>query len=31
MGKYSVHVFCNECSQVHPMGILIEVEDGPVE
>ena len=30
MAKYSVHVFCNECSQVHPMGIQLALDDGPV-
>ena len=29
MAKYSVHFFCDECSQVHPLGIAIELNDGP--
>ncbi len=31
MANYAVHVFCNECSYVHPMGILISLNDGPTE
>ena len=31
MAKYSVHLFCNECSEVHPMGIVINLNDGPVD
>jgi hypothetical protein len=31
MATYSVHFFCNECSQVHPVGIQIKLPDGPVE
>jgi hypothetical protein len=31
MGRYSVHVFCNECSEVHPMGVVVELLDGPPE
>lgn len=26
---YSVHFFCNECSEVHPMRIVLPLEDGP--
>ena len=29
MPQYSVKVMCNECFQVHPMGISIYWEDGP--
>ncbi len=29
MPQYSVKVMCNECFQVHPMGISISWEDGP--
>ncbi len=29
MAKYSVHFFCDECSQVHPLGIAISLDDGP--
>ena len=31
MANYAVHVFCNECSYVHPMGIHISLDDGPTE
>jgi len=31
MATYSVYVFCNECADVHPMGITISLEDGPPE
>ena len=31
MAKYSVHFFCNECSQVHPLGINISLNDGPAD
>lgn len=31
MAKYDVYVFCNECGEVHPMGIRIGLDDGPVE
>jgi hypothetical protein len=31
MAKYSVYFFCDECSQVHPLGILIELNDGPAK
>jgi len=29
MAKYSVYYFCNECSEVHPMGISLSLNDGP--
>jgi hypothetical protein len=29
MAKYSVYFFCDECGQVHPLGIMIELDDGP--
>lgn len=29
MTKYAVHFFCDECSQVHPLGIAINLNDGP--
>jgi hypothetical protein len=29
MARYSVYFFCDECSQVHPLGITIELNDGP--
>ena len=31
MANYAVHVFCNECNDVHPMGISIERDDGPTD
>lgn len=29
MAKYSVYFFCNEYAEVHPLGIVIELDDGP--
>jgi hypothetical protein len=29
MAKYSVYFFCDKCGQVHPLGITIELNDGP--
>jgi hypothetical protein len=31
MAKYSVYFFCNECGEVHPLGISIELDDGPAD
>jgi len=31
MTKIAVHIFCNECSQVHPMQITLPLDDGPAE
>ena len=31
MAQYSVHFFCDECSEVHPLGMNVELNDGPVE
>ena len=32
MSKYSVHCFCNECGDVHAMGIsMIDLDDGPAD
>ena len=31
MAKYSIHFFCNECSQVHPIGITLSLDDGPAK
>jgi hypothetical protein len=31
MATYGVYVFCDECGEVHPMGIAIELSGGPVE
>lgn len=29
MAKYAVHFFCDECSQTHPLGISLDLDDGP--
>jgi len=31
MAKYAIYVFCNECEESHPMGISIELKDGPAK
>jgi hypothetical protein len=31
MATYSVFVFCDDCGDVHPMGISVELDDGPPE
>ena len=31
MAQYKVYVFCNHCSDVHPMPIGINLDNGPVE
>ncbi len=31
MADYDVFVFCDECADVHPMGIRIAMNDGPVD
>ena len=31
MPKYAIHVFCNECGDVHPMRITISLKDGPTD
>jgi len=31
MAKYDVYVFCNECGDVHKMGIRIGLDDGPAK
>ncbi len=31
MAKYMVHFFCDECSNVHPLGIVVELNDGPAQ
>ncbi len=31
MATYSVHFFCDECSETHPLGISIELDDGPAK
>jgi hypothetical protein len=29
MAKYSVYFMCNECLEVHPMGTILHLDDGP--
>jgi hypothetical protein len=29
MAMYEVQMFCSECGQTHPMGISVELDDGP--
>jgi hypothetical protein len=29
MALNNVYVFCNDCADVHPMGISIQLDDGP--
>jgi hypothetical protein len=29
MVRYAVHFLCNECSEVHPMRIVLALDDGP--
>ena len=29
MAQYNVYFFCDECSEVHPLGISIGLDDGP--
>lgn len=29
MAKYAIYVFCNECAEPHPMGISIDLKNGP--
>jgi hypothetical protein len=31
MATYSVHFFCDECSEVHPLRISISLDDGPAD
>ena len=31
MAQYDVWVFCNECGEVHRMGIRVGLDDGPAE
>ena len=31
MARYRVHVFCDSCSQTHPMHITVNLDDGPVD
>jgi len=29
MAQYSVHIFCDACGNTHPMGVSVELADGP--
>lgn len=29
MSRYAIHVFCDECSAPHPMGVSVVLNDGP--
>ncbi len=31
MAQYDVYVFCDECFVPHPLGIRIDLDDGPAE
>ncbi len=31
MAQYSVHFFCDECGEVHPLGVSISLDDGPAD
>ena len=31
MAEYAVHFFCDECGEVHPLGIGIQLSDGPAK
>jgi len=31
MAKYEIHFFCDECGETHPLGIGLELDDGPAE
>lgn len=31
MALYSVYFFCNECGDVHPLGISVNLDDGPTK
>ena len=31
MAKYRIHMFCNECSDVHPFPIAINLDNGPIK
>ena len=31
MAQYDVYVFCDHCSDSHPMGVSISLNDGPAE
>jgi hypothetical protein len=29
MSRYAIHVYCDECSAPHPMGVSVVLNDGP--
>ena len=29
MTRYAIYIFCNECSDEHPMGVTVDLSDGP--
>ena len=31
LATYEVHVFCDQCSQLHPMNTAITLDDGPID
>ncbi len=31
MAIYSVYFFCDECSEIHPLGTTVSLDDGPAE
>jgi len=31
MATYSIHFFCDECSEVHPFPIDLTLDDGPAD
>ena len=31
MARYQIHIFCEHCSETHPMGVSIDMDDGPAD
>ncbi|MBP1597117.1 MAG: hypothetical protein H6Q05_2494 [Acidobacteria bacterium] len=31
MARYAIHIYCDECSAPHPMGVSVVLNDGPPE
>jgi hypothetical protein len=29
MARYAIYIFCHECSDEHPMGVTVDLSDGP--
>jgi hypothetical protein len=29
MARYAIYIFCSECSDEHPMGVTVDLSDGP--